>query len=210
MATLYKQADMSTDARHAYDVRERFHSDLDVAGVTISTVFAFRDDDGPALKHHGWPARAIIKINPLDKRAEGLQDVTLLIDGHWWGRASPAERLALVDHELTHLVLRLDKEGKVKPDDCGRPKLKIRPHDWEFTGFAVVAQRHGQNSGELQHARKLADRFGQLLFPWAVQEQAVKDYDEVLTRILEGATAQVNAGALDGDGVKVTAARRTK
>jgi hypothetical protein len=119
---------------------------------------------GPALKHHGWPAAAIIAINPEKKRVEGLPDATITIDGDRWPTWDAQQQVALIDHELFHLTLARDKYGEVREDSLGRPKLKMRPHDWETSGFKAIAERHGEASFEVKEARWLKDRYGQLLW----------------------------------------------
>jgi hypothetical protein len=51
-----------------------------------------------------------------------------------WEQLNPAQRLALVDHELEHLVAQFD-------DSTLELKRKIRGHDIEE--FHAIAQRHG-------------------------------------------------------------------
>ena len=43
----------------------------------------------------------------------------------------------------------------VKRDDLDRPKLRLRPHDWEIGGFGLIVSRHGANSLELQACREM-------------------------------------------------------
>jgi hypothetical protein len=135
---------------------EKNYPDLLEAEVTIGAVFAHakRGEDGEvqgeALKHHGWPAAAIISINPHRKRVEGLPDVSLAIDGDRWPDMSDEQRTALLHHEIHHLLVCRDDEGVIRSDDCGRPKLKMRPHDWECSGFETIIRRYGQAAIDTQ------------------------------------------------------------
>lgn len=149
------------------------YPDLKRAGVTVECLQARAPikkktglRSGPALKHHGWPCAAIVNINPEKKRAEGVADATITVDGDQWPGWDDARRRALIDHELCHIRLAKDKYGCIKEDSLGRPKLKMRPHDWEITGFAEIVERHGEASFEVKEAKDLRTRYGQLLWGW--------------------------------------------
>jgi len=119
----------------------------------------------PTLMHHGAPALAKVRAMPTPFRAHGLGDVELLVDGDRWKRLGKPTRYAVLDHELTHVELVFDDAGRLQRDDCGRPKVQIRPHDWQFGWFAEVAERHGTASIEVQQASMIQANAGQLLFP---------------------------------------------
>jgi hypothetical protein len=153
MPTTYEPADKQTAGLIA-QVRKEHHPDLEGAGVTVSALFAQKfDKDGdelPALKKAGYPVAAMIQVTSLADRARGLRDAKLTICHYAWERLPEASRLALIDHELTHLQIVFDKDGALDHDDLGRPKLKTRPHDYELTGFVEVAQRHGEAAVEVR------------------------------------------------------------
>jgi len=154
------------------------HRDLITAGVRLDLVFVSEEDeDGeitPALNHHGAPAYATVrKRSPKDK-ALGAGDAEIAIDLASWLRLTPEQRDAVLDHELTHLVAVPDAVGddgrmtiaKTGPD--GRPKLRMRHHDFQFGWFSEVAQRHGAASIEQVQAREiLSDARGQIIFAFA-------------------------------------------
>ncbi len=142
------------------------HLHLAKAEVTITALFAADDEGGPALKHHGYPAAAIIRKNALKQRVEGLADATLHIDEQVWNDLDVKKRAALIDHELAHLLVVRDKHGKIKRDDADRPKLKIRPHDAELGIFYDVVERHGANAMEAQAFFSAHKAMTQLKFPW--------------------------------------------
>jgi hypothetical protein len=86
-------------------------------------------------------------VTPYRQRVAGLPDCKVTIDGRYWReRLDDKSRLALADHELTHFELAKDGSGFVKSDKAGRPRVKMRAHDWELGGFNVVLQRHGLKS----------------------------------------------------------------
>lgn len=148
-------------------VMSKFHGVLDAAGVTVGLLRATPNEtEDHAVKLHGYACAAVVKITPYEKRVMGLPDAVITFDGVAWEGFSPAERIALFDHELNHLELRFDKEGTLKTDDCGRPKLKMRLHDWELGGFAVVADRHKGAALEVQGFRAAHAAYYQQIFAW--------------------------------------------
>lgn len=155
------------------EARRRWHGELDQAEVTIDAYVASRSSDDesdagkPALTLHGYPCAAVVKITPYEQRVKGVSDAVITFDRRDWDGRTFDERLALVDHELAHLVVAKDKDGFVKSDEHGRPKLKMRLHDVQAGWFMDVADRHGMASAEVQQARDIQTKWGQLLFSFA-------------------------------------------
>ena len=178
MPVTYQTADEET-AKFIVHVMERHHPHLHAAKVRITTVFAFAPVDaegkrtGPALKHAGYAAAATIKPTTLHRRCQGLGDAELNIDGDNWSTWPKAKRVALIDHELSHLVLKQNDSGGPQLDLLGRPKLTSRLHDWHFGGFVHILERHGEDSFEADHI--LADENGQYLFAWATDHARKRD-----------------------------------
>jgi hypothetical protein len=80
----------------------------------------------------------------------------MLLNGETMPAWTSGRLQAVIDHELTHLVLKKSKKtGAVERDDLDRPKLKMREHDYEFGWFAETAQRFGEDSFEFSQAREL-------------------------------------------------------
>lgn len=119
---------------------------------------------GFALKQHGVRALAKVRIIPLKDRVMGRGDAEILIDKDWWDTATEPEQRAVLDHELCHLEVRFNESGVVK-DDFNRPKLQLRPHDYQIGWFVNVAKRHGPASAEVQQARQMQDESGQYFWP---------------------------------------------
>lgn len=138
--------------------------------VGIIVAFARRDEldrpKGPAVKLHGYPCWATVKINSQKDRVEGKPDATVTIDGDRWDDLPEARQIAILDHECHHLV----PTGET--DDCFRPKLEMRLHDIVIGGFSTIAERHGADSVEVETAEQIATAFGQLLFSF-MREPAV-------------------------------------
>lgn len=154
MPVTFSSVDSDTDFQIA-TVMQKHHQALTDAGVELTVLFAYgpKDQDGEttgkAIKVNGYPALACIKINSLRDRVGGLKDATLIIDGDCWPTTPDPRKLAIIDHELCHLEIKPDEDGTIQVDDCGRPKLKMRLHDFHFGGFAEVADRHKEESVEV-------------------------------------------------------------
>ena len=152
-----------------YRVMRECHTELTNAEVTVHGLFARdydKETDEPiqAVKRAGYPAVAKISVTSLADRARGIADAKLVIDAFSWERRGEAQRLALIDHELEHLVLRVDDEtGEVKRDDLGRPKLGTRRHDFELGFFAAVVERRGRAAIEASEAVAFVETHGHLL-----------------------------------------------
>lgn len=147
-------------------ILSEFHPELAEANVTLGYLFAF-NKKGAAIKLHGYPCQATIKVNSYKDRKQGKPDATIEIDGANWYDKTEDEKLAILDHEITHLIVVHDrKTGLMKVDDLGRPKLKLRLHDYQLGGFRAVAERHGQAAPEVQQVANWRDRFGQMLMEW--------------------------------------------
>jgi hypothetical protein len=156
----------------AQSLREQFesHHPLNDAKVTVDFVFAYgnRNDNGlligDAIMHHGAKALGLCRKIALKDRALGRADAEITLDGDWWPTAPEPEQRALLDHELHHIAIRIDKRGLVR-DDLGRPVIQLRKHDVEVGWFKAIAARHGLNSPERIQARQIMGDFGQYFWP---------------------------------------------
>lgn len=150
------------------DTIARYHAELAENGVTVGVLVAHPGDDGePPVKLHGYPCAAVIKITPYKQRVQGIEDAVITLSGPHWRGLDEAGRVALLDHELEHLELSRDREGNVRSDDQGRPKLKLRLHDWQLGGFESIAKRHGPAAPEVTAYRAAHERYYQCLFAWS-------------------------------------------
>jgi hypothetical protein len=152
-------------------VMENWHPRLFEAGVRVGVLFA-ANSDGDPIKHGGYPAAAKIKPTSLKQRHQWPHDAELLIDESVWDELEDARRVALLDHELSHLdtvplkgqELRdaiADGGPRWKLDDLGRPKLRSVNGDWNVgDAFNAVIARHGWDAIEyrnIDHAKRSAD-----------------------------------------------------
>ncbi len=157
----------------ANSIIAKYHPDLLKFDVTIAYTFANSSTDAPALSHGGHPAAALCRINNEQARMEGLTDCSISICESTWDDLDDDERNALLDHELHHISVVFDKEGGVKMDGCGRPKIKLRKHDIVVGGFHVIVKRHGIAALEAQHVRDAARKFKQAEFTFMEEEMEV-------------------------------------
>lgn len=148
---------------------DAYHHELRDAEVSVQCLFAMNNEsDDPAVKAPGgWPAYAVIRRVPLKQRVAGFRDAEITIDAEKWKDLTEPQRDALIDHELEHLEVQYEGNGPGTPvqiDDWGRPKLKIRQHDYELAGFKAIMDRHPDAALEKLAAKKFADQYGEHIF----------------------------------------------
>jgi hypothetical protein len=149
-------------------VMEQYHEELNEADVTVDAMFAYDENGDHPVKHGGYPALAYIKVTSLKNRIKGMMDAEITIDGEAYKAMTQPQRIALIDHELHHLIIARDKEENIKLDDANRPKLKIRKHDYQMGWFRDIALRHGDNSPEVFQAKMLWNADANTFFPKVV------------------------------------------
>ena len=164
MGTVYWKADASIVA-FIDNVMENYHQDLHINKVKIGTIMAMSSsEETTALKLHGYPVAAMVKIVPLKDRITKEYDVEMLVDAALWKESSIKRKTALIDHELSHLAVKRKKPekpkkgepvkesgnlGEVVYDDIGRPVVKTVKADYNVgDGFLHVIQRHQEESFE--------------------------------------------------------------
>lgn len=164
MPTSFTLADQNVLDLLADVMRDR-HQPLYDAGVKVGVVMAV-NDTGDAVTSGGYPCFAKIKVQPLIDRLLTGYDARLLIDlDKWDNRLRHRQRIALLDHELSHLELAeyayapvLDADNRptgeqeivnVERDDLDRPKLRLRHGDMNAgDSFAQVIARNGEDAIE--------------------------------------------------------------
>lgn len=147
------------------------HKPLLDAKVKIDFCFAYGDRDektgavtGYAIVKNGVRCYGLARKMPLKDRAMGRGDAEITLDHDHWNDIPDKQRRALLDHELHHLSVKMDKRGLCR-DDLNRPIIVLRDHDYDFGWFRIVAERHGQHSIELIQAHQMMDTDGQLFWP---------------------------------------------
>lgn len=206
--------DMIASLQHEFECYEEQIE----ARVKIDVVMAFadRDEDGErlndALSHHGVKALGIARNIGKKDRAMGRGDAEIALDGDWWECHNEEERLALLDHEIYHIVPKRDRDGNFKIDDMRRPLIRMRPHDEEFGWFRVIAARHGAASQEQQQAAQMMDEASQFYWPDLLGEtppmekpaKTARGAVQEMVRSMEKAAGPGGSVTISGDGFSHT------
>jgi hypothetical protein len=162
VGTTYEKAD-EEEVAVMRDALRRWHPELEEVGLRVG-VRGAQNPDGPALKLHGHACAATIKnVQPKDRLLMHA-DVVIDFDEELYGRLDEASRLAMFDHELTHVELIRTKTGKVKTDEHDRPRLRLLHHDYEVSGFVSVIERHKEAAVEVLAIANAAKHCEQLVF----------------------------------------------
>ncbi len=170
MAITYEPARPEIKAM-ADEVMRKYHPELEMGNsgeyprLCIMTASSDDPEDPSPLKLHGYPCAAIISIIPYKQRVDKRADAEILIDARNWHDLTEPQQIAILDHECEHLQIQYDEHGIVKTDDCGRPKLKMRLHDFTVAGFRSIAIRHGDNAPEVLLAQDFVKKFGADVLP---------------------------------------------
>lgn len=140
------------------------HPELQEAGVTVDSIFAFDDKGGFPVKTNGYPSAANVKISNLRSRIKGAKDAEITIDRDAFNSMTEPQQEALLDRELYRLTIVRDKENNIKRDDSDRPKIKIKKFDYMLGWFKEIAKRHGEDSPEVYQANMLWQKDGRTFF----------------------------------------------
>lgn len=169
MPASYQQTDSLDEIIAELIEQKPYHQDLFVTGVTVQVLF--HSNETP-LKLRGIRAYAYVKLTSLKDRALGQKDATIVVDYAPWMVMDPKRQVALIDHELYHLCVCKDKDGKNATDDLHRPKMSLRKHDIEVGWFVEIAAEHRDASIEVMQATGIALAHRQTLFAFALREGA--------------------------------------
>lgn len=137
----------------------KYHPAIHAAGVKLVAIMArsfdANEEPVPAIKLAGNPCLAKIKSYNLKQRHLTGYDGEVMVDGDLWDDLEEGQRIALFDHELTHLQIIIGMDGRMKLDDLGRPKLKTIPDDYYINGFFCVIERHGEMANEARNIERV-------------------------------------------------------
>lgn len=163
--TIYEKAPVEVSLMAGTIIKKfKAHRALEDYGVKIDFLMASPDGDGPALKARGHRVFGKTRKTNLRERTLGHGDAEIVLDAAFWKTANDKTKVALLDHELTHLAVKV-KDGLLVTDDQNRPCLTLRHHDVEVGWFAEVAERNGDYSMECLQAKTIFQEFGQLYWP---------------------------------------------
>lgn len=154
----------------------KYHAPLRDAGVVVDVLMAFpalddegEEKDGPVVVVNGYPCEAKVRVINYRDRVKGCGDAEITIDAKNWELLDGEDQDGLVDHELTHLELKMkvvDEKEVVSRDDLDRPKLKIRRHDYLLGLFDEVVRRHKRHSPEYRTWSQFEEKRVQLWLPY--------------------------------------------
>jgi len=163
------------------DLIEQHHEELTNARIGLAWCLSWKPDvDGR------WTLGKCRRATDLDRELVAL-DFVILLNPHWWQHAdvTDAQRLALLDHEISHAAVKVDEDGEPMCDDRGRVVYRTRKHDIEE--FSGVIRRHGVYKRDLEDfaaAIKAAPKQAKL--PIVEIDEHVSDLAAHLLRPKEG------------------------
>ena len=168
----------------------KYHSDVEHARIALAWRKRLRPDVDGHLK-----LGMCVKISEREKAVhpETRYDFVILLNREVWQDIgfTMAKKRALMDHELCHAAPVLNKKT-LEPvyDDNGRAVYRSRKHDIEE--FREIVERHGCYKADLE-------KFAEALL------KAKKSGPALFEKVFDKVAEQINAGALDTKGIKVTA-----
>ena len=127
------------------EVMNTYHPHLVKAKVNVGIVVCRKEDKEGFSKESFPPAYARIRPTSRKNRLHCPHDATIELCHFHWESMDTQRQRALLDHELTHLLVR-EKEGQPILDDLGRPLLRMRKDEIELTAFTEVIERHGKSA----------------------------------------------------------------
>ena len=166
--------DLIPEANEAYkllsEVRDKWHEDLYGAKIALAYRKRLkRDKDGILMLGR------CVKVSDLQKEFAPL-DFIIILNRDVWQEPSfdKKKRLALLDHELCHAALSLDKGLERKNDEKGRTVYRLRKHDIEE--FRSVVEHHGCYKADLEKfAEALLKKHKTPLLPLAESPKPVAE-----------------------------------
>ena len=166
MGKIYEKADSSAVSLMEKVAKEH-HKSLTEVEARVGLVVVYQEDENstkPAISKNGAKCAASVKVVNLRDRLTKGYDAEILLDGECWEGCTNERKIAILDHELEHLVPVFDnKTGKPKLDSLERPKLRTRNDDIQFWGFSKIAARHGKNSQEHRCFMEMLKSHGKIL-----------------------------------------------
>ncbi|HYM24945.1 MAG TPA: putative metallopeptidase [Vicinamibacterales bacterium] len=131
---------------------EEHHDDLREAKIKLAWNTSWQPDvDGRVVL-----GKCILRRD-LDRELADVDAVIAIHEKFWThDTTTPQMRRALLDHELCHLMPRLDGAGEQMQDERGRKVWRMRKHDIEE--FSEIVERHGCYKRDLEQFQQAMDR----------------------------------------------------
>jgi hypothetical protein len=167
MATTFEMADEATVKLMERAV-EIYHAELKRYEVKIGVIMAFGDEDKDGeikrpIMNQGVACAAKVKIVSLKDRLTKGTDIEILVDGSMWQELDDDRKIAIFDHELEHIKLKINADGELERDSLLRPKCRIKNDELGWWGFSAIAERHGVNSQEFLSLQQILLKYGHIL-----------------------------------------------
>jgi len=123
---------------------EQHHTELTNARVALAWNTSWKADVDGRVK-----LGKCKKASDLDRELAAF-DFVVLLQAEFWQNAAVTDdqRRALLDHELCHATVRLDRDGEPMRDERGRTVYRTRKHDIEE--FTEIIERHGCYKRDLE------------------------------------------------------------
>lgn len=154
-------------------VREKWHQEISDAHIALAFWKNVKRDRDGIMK-----LGRIHKASDLQRELVSVDFIILLNETVWTATEfTEKQKKALLDHELCHATISLDKDGGERKDSRGRFIYRMRRHDIEE--FRDVVKRHGCYKADLEQFAKII----------------IKKFDAPLLAKLDEAPAAVEASA---------------
>lgn len=144
------------ETHKAYEIlrkaRDKWHQDIERAKIALAwwkNVKADKDGRVTIAKVH--------HTSDLTREVTVYDFIILLNEAIWNDKEwTEKQKLAVMDHELCHIAVVVDKDGQVKVDDRNRYLFRMRKHDIEE--FREIVKRHGCYKSDLEAFAKVLQK----------------------------------------------------
>lgn len=152
---------------------DKHHEDLAQARIALAWNLSWKPDvDGRQQ------IGKCKKASDLDRELTDFDFVIVLLRDFWEEKGvSDDQCRALLDHELCHGALKLDKDGEPVEDERGRVVYRIRKHDVEE--FTEIITRHGCYKRDLEVFAVALRKLKQPRLLDLTKEKAARDLKEI-------------------------------
>jgi len=131
-------------------MRKENHSDVSEARIALAWRHRVKSDKDGILKLGQCVRNSGVHRELAD------YDFIIVLNKSAWDEFTKEQKLALLDHELCHIMPSEDKNGEHQQDDHGRKLFRTRRHDIEE--FSDVVRRHGLYKKDLEKLAEIVAR----------------------------------------------------
>jgi hypothetical protein len=131
-------------------MRKENHADISEARIALAWRHRVKSDKDGILK-----LGQCVKNTGVHRELADY-DFIIVLNKSAWDGFTKDQKLALLDHELCHIMPSEDKNGNGQQDDRGRKLFRTRRHDIEE--FSDVVRRHGLYKKDLEKLAEIMTR----------------------------------------------------